>query len=164
LGRDGDLRPVAGRTGLGRRNRHALGKPPAADRAVDHRPCCAGRGRGGDRHLRRRHRHERDRLGHAAGPGHPLRAVDRLRRLDLLPRLLRLRRRRGDRLMSASETRREGWELPVAQGLAEPVMLAGMPRDYAILMGTLALILGLGLRLWWLGLAWWAIAHAIGLY
>jgi type IV secretion system protein VirB3 len=66
--------------------------------------------------------------------------------------------------MPAADTRPEGWELPVAQGLAEPVMLAGMPRDYAILMGTLALILGLGLRLWWLGIAWWAIAHAIGLY
>lgn len=59
---------------------------------------------------------------------------------------------------------REGWELPLAQGLAEPVMLAGMARDYAILMGTLALILGLGLRLWWLGLLWWAAAHALGLY
>jgi type IV secretion system protein VirB3 len=66
--------------------------------------------------------------------------------------------------MPAPETRPEGWELPVAQGLAEPIMLAGMPRDYAILMGTLALILGLGLRLWWLGIAWWTIAHAIGLY
>jgi type IV secretion system protein VirB3 len=65
--------------------------------------------------------------------------------------------------MAGAEIRREGWELPVAQGLAEPVMLAGMPREYAILMGTLALILGLGLRLWWLGLAWWALAHAIGL-
>ena len=59
---------------------------------------------------------------------------------------------------------REGWDLPVAQGLAEPVLLAGMPREYAILMGTVALVLGLALRIWWLGLLWWAIAHAIGLY
>jgi type IV secretion system protein VirB3 len=66
--------------------------------------------------------------------------------------------------MSGAETEREGWELPLAQGLAEPVMLAGMPREYAILMGTLALILGLGLRLWWLGLAWWAVSHALGLW
>lgn len=58
----------------------------------------------------------------------------------------------------------EGWDLPVAQALAEPVMLAGMARDYAVLMGTIALILGLGLRLWWLGAAWWAIAHAVGVY
>ena len=59
---------------------------------------------------------------------------------------------------------REGWDLPVAQGLAEPVLLAGMPREYAILMGTIALVLGLALRIWWLGLLWWAAAHAVGLY
>ena len=58
---------------------------------------------------------------------------------------------------------REGWELPIAQGLAEPVLVAGMPRDYAILMGTIALVLGLALRIWWLGLLWWAAAHALGL-
>lgn len=58
---------------------------------------------------------------------------------------------------------REGWDLPVAQSLTEPVLLAGMPRDYAILMGTIALVLGLALRIWWLGLLWWALAHALGL-
>lgn len=56
-----------------------------------------------------------------------------------------------------------GWELPVAQGLSEPVLLAGMPRDYAILVGAIALMLGLALRIWWLGLMWWAAAHALGL-
>jgi type IV secretory pathway TrbD component len=58
---------------------------------------------------------------------------------------------------------REGWELPIAQGLSEPVLFAGMPRDYAILMGTIALVLGLALRIWWLGLLWWIAAHALGL-
>ena len=67
-------------------------------------------------------------------------------------------------MTTSTDARREGWELPVAQGLAEPVLLAGMPRDYAILMGTIALILGLALRIWWLGLIWWAAAHALGLY
>lgn len=62
------------------------------------------------------------------------------------------------------DPRPEGWDAPLAQALAEPVMIAGMPRDYAILMGTLALMLGLGLRLWWLGLFWWGAAHAAGLY
>jgi type IV secretion system protein VirB3 len=62
------------------------------------------------------------------------------------------------------DERRTGWELPVAQALAEPVMMAGMPREYAILMGTVAVVLGLALRIWWLGLAWWAVAHAVGLY
>jgi len=67
-------------------------------------------------------------------------------------------------MTASSDIQREGWELPVAQGLAEPVLLAGMPRDYAIAMGTIALMLGLALRIWWLGLLWWAIAHAVGLY
>lgn len=66
--------------------------------------------------------------------------------------------------MMMSSDHRDGWELPVAQSLAEPVLLAGMPRDYAILMGTIALVLGLALRIWWLGLLWWAAAHAFGLY
>jgi len=60
--------------------------------------------------------------------------------------------------------RPEGWDLPVALALVEPVTLAGMPRDYAILMSTIALMLGLALRIWWLGLLWWAVAHAVGLY
>lgn len=50
-----------------------------------------------------------------------------------------------------ADPRPEGYELPVAQALAEPVLMAGMPRDYAILMGTIALMLGLALRLPWSG-------------
>jgi type IV secretion system protein TrbD len=30
--------------------------------------------------------------------------------------------------------------------------MARPPREYAVLMGTLALVLGLALKLWWLGL------------
>lgn len=66
--------------------------------------------------------------------------------------------------MTPPEARRDGWELPVAQALAEPVLLAGMPRDYAVVMGTVALVLGLALRIWWLGLLWWGAAHGLGLY
>lgn len=62
------------------------------------------------------------------------------------------------------DVRPAGWDLPVAAALVEPVTLAGMPRDYAILMGTVAVVLGLALRIWWLGLLWWAVAHAVGLY
>jgi type IV secretory pathway TrbD component len=58
----------------------------------------------------------------------------------------------------------EGWRAPLAQSLAEPVLLAGLPRGYAVVMGTTALVLGLALRLWWLGLFWWAVAHAVGLW
>ena len=60
--------------------------------------------------------------------------------------------------------RPDGFDLPVAQGLAEPVLLMGMPRNYAILMGTIAVALGLGMRLWWLGLVWWMAAHACGVW
>lgn len=58
----------------------------------------------------------------------------------------------------------EGWRAPLAQALAEPVLLAGLPRGYAVLMGTTALVLGLALRLWWLGILWWTVAHAVGLW
>lgn len=57
----------------------------------------------------------------------------------------------------------DGWEVPVAGALTQPVLIAGLPRDYAILNGTLALVLGLALKLWPLGLAWWALAHGLGL-
>lgn len=57
----------------------------------------------------------------------------------------------------------EGWEVPVAGALTQPVLIAGLPRDYAILNGTLAAVMGLALKLWPLGLAWWALAHGFGL-
>ena len=57
----------------------------------------------------------------------------------------------------------EGWEAPVAGALTQPVLIGGLPRDYAILNGTLALVLGLALKLWPLGLAWWAVTHGLGL-
>ncbi|KAK0332664.1 hypothetical protein LTR94_023985 [Friedmanniomyces endolithicus] len=70
----------------------------------------------------------------------------------------------ADRLMVTARDRPEGWDLPVAQALSAPVLMAGMPREYAIAMGTIALVLGLALRIWWLGLLWWALAHVIGLW
>lgn len=62
------------------------------------------------------------------------------------------------------DARPEGWRQPVAGALTTPATLAGMPRDYAVLMGTIALVLGLALRIWWLGLLWWAAACAVGLW
>jgi type IV secretion system protein VirB3 len=52
-----------------------------------------------------------------------------------------------------------GFEAPVHRALTEPILLAGAPRSVAILNGTLAAAMGLGLRLWVAGLAFWAIAH-----
>jgi len=45
-----------------------------------------------------------------------------------------------------------GFEAPVHRALTEPILLGGAPRAVAILNGTLAAALGLGLRLWLAGL------------
>ena len=52
-----------------------------------------------------------------------------------------------------------GFFAPVRRSLAEPILLGGAPRSIAILNGTLAAALGLGLRLWLVGLGLWAIGH-----
>ena len=52
-----------------------------------------------------------------------------------------------------------GFAVPVHRALTEHIMLGGAPRSIAILNGTLAAALGLGLRLWLVGLALWAIGH-----
>ena len=45
-----------------------------------------------------------------------------------------------------------GFEAPVHRSLAEPILMGGAPRSVAILNGTIAAALGLGLRLWIAGL------------
>ena len=58
----------------------------------------------------------------------------------------------------------EGYEAPVHRALIEPILLAGAPRSLAILNGTLAGALGLGLRLWLVGLALWALGHLVAVW
>ncbi|MEG3178272.1 VirB3 family type IV secretion system protein [Sphingomonas sp. RB3P16] len=57
-----------------------------------------------------------------------------------------------------------GFYAPVHRALSEPILLGGAPRSVAILNGTLAGAVGLGLRLWFAGLAIWAIGHALGVW
>jgi type IV secretory pathway TrbD component len=57
----------------------------------------------------------------------------------------------------------DGWEVPLVGALTRPVLMAGLPRDYAILNGALATVIGLALKLWPLGLLWWGVAHGLGL-
>ncbi|BCH29812.1 hypothetical protein MesoLjLc_17420 [Mesorhizobium sp. L-8-10] len=52
-----------------------------------------------------------------------------------------------------------GFTAPVHRALTEPILLAGAPRSVAILNGTLAAALGLGLRLWLVGIVLWAVGH-----
>ena len=58
---------------------------------------------------------------------------------------------------SASEV--PGYAVPVHRALTEHILLGGAPRSIAILNGTLAGAVGLGLRLWLVGLAIWAVGH-----
>ncbi len=57
-----------------------------------------------------------------------------------------------------------GFFAPVHRALAEPILHGGAPRSLAIVNGTLAGAIGLGLRLWLVGLAIWAIGHAIAVW
>jgi type IV secretion system protein VirB3 len=58
----------------------------------------------------------------------------------------------------------QGFEIPLHRSLTEPILLAGAPRALAILVGTLAAALGLGLRLWIPGLLVWLIGHGLAVY
>ena len=55
----------------------------------------------------------------------------------------------------------EGFEAPIHRALVEPILLGGAPRAVAILNGTLAAALGLGLQQWIAGLALWMFGHSL---
>jgi type IV secretion system protein TrbD len=52
-----------------------------------------------------------------------------------------------------------GYEVVLHRALTEPILLAGVPRSFAILNGTLSASIGLGLRLWIAGALIWLIGH-----
>jgi len=58
----------------------------------------------------------------------------------------------------------EGFEVPLYRSLTEPVLLAGAPRAVAVVNGTVAAALGLGLRLWLAGLVLWLLGHSIAVF
>ncbi len=55
----------------------------------------------------------------------------------------------------------EGFEVPIHGSLGAPILLGGAPRGIAILNGTLAAAVGLGLQLWLAGLLIWAAGHSL---
>ena len=57
-----------------------------------------------------------------------------------------------------------GFEIVLHRSLTEPILLAGAPRSFAILNGTLAASIGLGLRLWLVGLVIWLAGHAVAVW
>ena len=58
----------------------------------------------------------------------------------------------------------EGFEIPLHRSLTEPILLAGAPRAVAIVNGTIAAALGLGLRMWIAGLILWLAGHSIAVF
>jgi type IV secretion system protein TrbD len=52
-----------------------------------------------------------------------------------------------------------GFVTPVHRALTEPILMGGAPRSIAIVNGTLAAALGIGLRLWVVGLLFWFVGH-----
>lgn len=57
-----------------------------------------------------------------------------------------------------------GFEVPLHRSLTEPILLAGAPRNIAILNGTIAAALGLGLQMWLAGILVWAIGHSLSVF
>lgn len=53
----------------------------------------------------------------------------------------------------------DGFEIPLRRSLTEPILMGGAPRSAAIMIGTLAAALALGLRLWIPGLFVWIAGH-----
>ena len=58
----------------------------------------------------------------------------------------------------------EGFYAPVHRSLSEPILLGGAPRSVAILSGTLAAAVGLGLRLWLIGAGLWLVLHVAAVW
>ena len=58
----------------------------------------------------------------------------------------------------------EGFDVPLHRSLTEPILMGGVPRMVAIVNGTVAAALGLGLRLWVAGLLLWALGHTLAVF
>jgi type IV secretion system protein VirB3 len=58
----------------------------------------------------------------------------------------------------------EGFEAPMHRALVEPLLLGGAPRAIAIVNGTVAAALGLGLQQWIAGLLLWAFGHTVAVF
>ncbi len=58
----------------------------------------------------------------------------------------------------------DGFEVPLHRSLTEPIFMAGAPRAVAIVNGTLAAALGIGLRLWLVGIALGVVGHVLAVW
>ena len=58
----------------------------------------------------------------------------------------------------------QGFTVPLHRSLTEPVLMGGAPRAVAILNGTLAAAVGLGLQLWLAGIVFWIVGHGLAVF
>jgi len=58
----------------------------------------------------------------------------------------------------------DGFEVPIHGSLGTPILLGGAPRGLAIVNGTLAASIGLGLQQWVVGIIVWAVGHSIAVF
>jgi type IV secretory pathway TrbD component len=61
-------------------------------------------------------------------------------------------------------SRQEGFEVALHRSLTEPILLAGAPRAIAIVNGTLAAAIGLGLQMWLAGLVFFLVGHSLAVF
>jgi type IV secretion system protein VirB3 len=58
----------------------------------------------------------------------------------------------------------DGFEVPLHRSLTEPIFMAGAPRAVAIVNGTLAAAVGIGLRTWLVGIALGVVGHVLAVW
>ena len=58
----------------------------------------------------------------------------------------------------------EGFEAPIHGSLGQAILLGGAPRGIAIVNGTIAAAIGLGLQQWLAGLLVWAAGHSLTVF
>jgi type IV secretion system protein VirB3 len=58
----------------------------------------------------------------------------------------------------------DGFEVPLHRALTEPILLGGAPRGLAIVIGTVAAALGLGLQMWSAGIVLWLVGHSVAVF
>jgi len=58
----------------------------------------------------------------------------------------------------------DGFEVPLHRSLTEPIFMAGAPRAVAIVNGTLAAAVGIGLRMWLVGIALGMVGHVLAVW
>ncbi len=58
----------------------------------------------------------------------------------------------------------DGFEVPLHRSLTESIFMGGAPRAVAIVNGTLAAAVGIGLRLWLVGIALGVVGHVLAVW